>query len=107
MILIVVVDVVVVFVVAAVVVDNVSCSGICWAETKLQGEGGENPKLDFLLHRTLSLIRSKIHRTLSIRSKIDHTLSIRSKMGLQMKSWGKPLGIIDPDNTPVWKEQRR
>ena len=97
MILIVVVDVVVVFVVAAVVVGNVSCSGICWAETKLQGEGGENPKLDFLLHRTLSLIRSKI----------DHTLSIRSKMGLQMKSWGKPLGIIDPDNTPVWKEQRR
>jgi len=31
----------------------------------------------------------------------------RSKMGLKMKSWGKPLGIIDPDNTPVWKEQRR
>jgi len=31
----------------------------------------------------------------------------RSKMGLAMKSWGKPLGIIDPDNTAVWKEQRR
>ena len=50
MILIVVVDVVVVFVVAAVVVDNVSCSGSCWAETRLQGEGGEKPKINFLLH---------------------------------------------------------
>merc|ERR1719220_505074 len=31
----------------------------------------------------------------------------RSKMGLAMKSWGKPLGIIDPEDTAVWKEQRR
>jgi len=31
----------------------------------------------------------------------------RSQLGLNLKSWGKPLGLIDPHIGPVWKEQKR
>ena len=31
----------------------------------------------------------------------------RAHLGLAMKSWGKPLGLVDPDIGPVWKEQKR
>ena len=31
----------------------------------------------------------------------------RSRLGLEIKSWGRALGLIDPDMTPMWKEQKR
>lgn len=31
----------------------------------------------------------------------------RAHLGCAMKSWGKPLGLVDPDIGPVWKEQKR
>eukprot|EP00092_Neocalanus_flemingeri_P005823 GFUD01006267.1.p1 GENE.GFUD01006267.1~~GFUD01006267.1.p1 ORF type:complete len:485 (-),score=98.81 GFUD01006267.1:202-1656(-) len=31
----------------------------------------------------------------------------RAHLGLSIKSWGKPLGLVDPDIGPVWKEQKR
>lgn len=31
----------------------------------------------------------------------------RAQLFLELKSWGKPFGLIDPDIGPFWKEQRR